>query len=257
MDKTILISNYDLQELLCYYRNFLVTNKISSLKSIDFIFGILDLYQIENDYLRKVTFDDNLKCKGVYIPEYQQIILNTSLIEAAYKLNFINFNQLIIDYFCLLLHEINHILQIRYRNSMNDAVTEILNISEYLKRISIRDKNKLHEFFPDEIDSNIRSSKIVYETFKDEESEKNLIYFLTSSLFYENTIVNSQINFLYQQLLNSTFDNNYSINSIYYGLNKSVEVIKAILDSYQTQKLCVDIEGERRLKNAIRIYHTK
>ena len=111
--------------------------------------------------------------------------------------------------------------------------------------------------FSDEIDSNIRSSKIVYETFKDGESEKNLVYFLTSSLFYENTIVNSQINFLYQQLLNSTFDNNYSINSIYYGLNKSVEVIKSILDSYQTQKLCVDIEGERRLKNAIRIYHTK
>ena len=99
--------------------------------------------------------------------------------------------------------------------------------------------------------------RIVYETFKDGESEKNLVYFLTSSLFYENTIVNSQINFLYQQLLNSSFDNNYSINSIYYGLNKSVEVIKSILDSYQTQKLCVDIEGERRLKNAIRIYHTK
>ena len=37
-----------------------MTNKISSLKSIDFIFGILDLYQIENDYLRKVTFDDIL-----------------------------------------------------------------------------------------------------------------------------------------------------------------------------------------------------
>ena len=114
MDKMILISNYDLQELLCYYRNFLVTNKISSLKSIDFIFGILDLYQIENDYLRKVTFDDNLKCKGVYIPEYQQIILNTSLIEAAYKLNFINFNQLIIDYFCLLfitfIHNLFYIL---------------------------------------------------------------------------------------------------------------------------------------------------
>ena len=152
------------------------------------------------------------------------------------------------DYFCLLLHEINHILQIRYRNNINDDVTKIMNMSEYLKKISINEKNKLHEFFPDEIDSNIRSSKIVYETFKDEESEKALVYFLTSSLFYENKSVNSQINFLYQQLLNSTFDDTYLINSVYYGLNKSVVVIKSMLDSYQTQKLCVDIEGERRLK---------
>lgn len=249
MDKMLMNYNPELERILTAYRSFLATNNINSLNSLDYIFEIINYYEISKKYLEKFEFNDSLKCNGVYIPEQRKIILNTSMLEGAHKLHFISFDQMIIDFFSLLLHEINHLLQFRYRDLVDDDIALVLNISEFLKQQSFTRKKEFHDLFPDEIDSNIRSSKLIYETEKSDIAEKNLVFYLTLSTFYKNRIVNSQIDYLYSQLFNTSFDESiHDINSVYYGLEKERDLFQAIIDSYQTHELCVDIDGGRRLK---------
>lgn len=249
MVKMLMNYNPELGRILTEYRNFLATNNINSLNSLDYIFEIINYYEISKKYFEKFEFNDSLKCNGVFIPEQRKIVLNTSLLDGAYKLHFISFEQMIMDFFSILLHEINHLLQFRYRDLVDDDIAFVLNISEFLKHQSSTRKKELHDLFPDEIDSNIRSSKLIYEVEKSELAEKNLVFFLTLCTIYKNRIINSQIDYLYEQLFNSKFDEEIgNINSIYYGLEKDKDLLQAIVDSYQSHCLCVDIDGGRRLK---------
>lgn len=171
------------------------------------------------------------------------------MLDAAYKLNFISYDQMIVDFLTLLFHEINHILQFRYRDIICDDITKILNISYHLKLSSFSKIKKIHDLFPDEIDSNIRASKVVYDTIGNEISEQNLIYFLKLSILYNDKIIYSPLEFLYNDILGIHIDETFkNVNSIYYGLRKTQGLVDAIIDSYQTHELCVDIDGERRLK---------
>ncbi|MGN1379212.1 MAG: hypothetical protein ACI4XR_02295 [Bacilli bacterium] len=249
MVKMLMNYNPELGRILTEYRNFLATNNINSLNSLDYIFEIINYYEISKKYFEKFEFNDSLKCNGVFIPEQRKIVLNTSLLDCAYKLHFISFEQMIMDFFSILLHEINHLLQFRYRDLVDDDIAFVLNISEFLKHQSSTRKKELHDLFPDEIDSNIRSSKLIYEVEKSELAEKNLVFFLTLCTIYKNRIINSQIDYLYEQLFKSKFDEEIgNINSIYYGLEKDKDLLQAIVDSYQSHSLCVDIDGGRRLK---------
>ena len=249
MEKMLMNYNDELKIIFLDYQNYLTTNHISSHKSLGYIYDIINFYEINNKYIEKVEFDFRLKCRGVFIPNQKKIIINTAMLEAANHLGFITNEQMIIDYFCLLLHEINHILQFRYRDLINDDITFLLNISEFLKVYSQGKNNELHDLFSDEIDSNIRSAKLLYEIYKNKITEQNLIYFLTLSTIYKNKIINSQLNYLYTEILKTSFNEKFqNINSLYYGLKKDEDLLQSIIDSYQTHKLCVDIDGERRLK---------
>lgn len=248
MNKILMTYSEELKKIYFDLYEHLKSNDLNTKKTMEYIFDIIEFYEINEKYFKRLEFDSNLKCKGVYIPDDKKIILNTSLLDAAYKLNFISLEQLAIDFYTLILHEINHLLQFRYRNLIFDDTTKVLNISESLKCYLHKIK-ELHDIFPDEIDSNLRSSKVVYDIIGNNLSEQNLIYFLKLSMVYKNMIINSPLEYLYNYLSNKYFDYNFeNVNSIYYGLRKSQDLFNAMIDSYQTHNLCVDIEGERRLE---------
>lgn len=249
MDKMFLCMDSELKKILIDYCNFLTLNKTSDLKSIDYIFSIIDHFDISNKFLETICFDSNISVNGLYIPDDKKIILNTAKLEAAYKLHFISHKQMVVDYFSLLLHEINHVLQFRYRHEITDEISRILGLSEILKDCSRGDLKKYHDLFPDEVDSNIRSAKVVYELGDDSISEINLVNYLMLSVMYKNTIIKSQIHFLYHFILNVNFNETFkNANRIFYGLPKDDEVMESIINSYQTQCLCIDIDNERRLR---------
>ena len=249
MEKMLMNYSDELKEIFLDYQVFLKTKSINSHGSFDYIYDIINYYGFSKKYIEKVEFDAHLKCKGVFIPNQRKIIINTSILEGAYQLGFITNEQMTIDYFGLLLHEINHILQFRYGDLVDDNITYLLNVSEKLKNYSPNKINELHDLFSDEIDSNIRAAKLLYEFNKNKMAEKNLIYFLTLSTICKNKIINSQIDYLYKELLGTSFDTKLqNVNPIYYGLEKDKNLLQAIIDSYQTHYLCVDIDGGRRLK---------
>ena len=249
MDKMLLCMDSELKKVLMDYYNFLTLNKTSDPKSIDYIFSIIDHFDINDKFLKTICFDSNISANGVYIPGDKKIILNTAKLEAACKLHFISHEQMIVDYLSLLLHEINHVLQFRYRYETTDEISRILDLSEFLKDCSHDNLKEYHNLFPDEIDSNIRSAKIIYELSGDTISEINLVNYLMLSVMYRNIIIKSQIHFLYYFILNTDFNEIFeNINGIFYGLPKNNEVMESIISSYQTQCLCIDIDNERRLK---------
>lgn len=251
-------SNDVLKKILLDYKFFLEKNSPSSFQSLDFITDIIKLYNLDISYIKSIKFDDNLKSMGLYLYKKKELVFNTSVLEAAYKFNFLSFNSFIIDYFCLILHEINHAFQFRYKYECSDNVSNILRSSDLLKKMSMEKYNYLHDLFPDEIDSNIRASKIVYELDYCKDSMINLINYLKISISLNNQIINSPIDYLYKIILNQSFriDTN-GVNSIFYGLSKSEYLISAICDSYLTHTLCVDIDKERRLNNAIGLHYTR
>ena len=249
MEKMLMKYSDELKNIFLDYQLFLNANAIDSKKSIHYIFDIINYFEISKKYIEKIEFDNQLKCNGIFFPERKKIVLNTMPFEAATHLKFITFNQLILEYFCLLLHEINHVLQIRYRDLIDDDVTFLLNTSEFLKVYSLNKKNKFYDLFPDEIDSNIRASKLLYDINQCKLTKENLIYYLTLGTIYKNNIINSPIDYLYNEILNLNFEENLqNINSIYYGLKKDDDLLQSILDSYQTHEICVDIEKERRIR---------
>lgn len=248
MDKILMTYCDELKKIYFDLYEHLKSNDLNSKKTMNFIFEIIKFYEISEKYFNRLEFDNNLKCKGVYLPEDRKIIFNISMLDAAYKLNFISLEQLAVDFYTLILHEINHLLQFRYKNLTFDNITKVLNISELLK-CYLHKAKELHDLFPDEIDSNLRPSKVVYDIIGNDLSEQNLIYFLKLSMVYKNIIINSPLEYLHKYLLNEGFDKKFeNINSIYYGLRKNQDLFNAMMDSYQTQKLCVDIDKERRLE---------
>ena len=154
MKEMLMNSNPALSEILFEYCKFLEFNTISdTTRSFDYIFDIIDYFNISDKFLRTVQFHSNSENNGVYIRSDKKIILNIAKLEAAYKLNFLSKEQFIIDYFSLLLHEINHVLQCRYRENIDDGISHILNVSDFLKTNFKNNVRMYHDFFPDEIDS--------------------------------------------------------------------------------------------------------
>lgn len=250
MKEMLMNSNPALSEILFEYCKFLEFNTISdTTRSFDYIFDIIDYFNISDKFLRTVQFNSNIENNGVYIRSDKKIILNIAKLEAAYKLNFLSKEQFIIDYFSLLLHEINHVLQCKYRENIDDGISHILNVSDFLKTNFKNNVRMYHDFFPDEIDSNIRSAKIIYEMFLSNASKINLINYLMISMLNNNFILKSQIDFLYWNILGIPYNGkDEHVNCIYYGLPKKDEIIEAIIESYQTHKLCIDIDRERRIR---------
>lgn len=154
------------------------------------------------------------------------------------------------------MHELNHLEQFRFIKEQNNAATQKIIDSIYLKELALKKYssiNSLYNFFPDEIDSNIKSLIIIYYLFKNdfkEDLENKMINLFTKFLYYKNDVINSQIKFLYQFLLNKNYDeeleNLSEIDKICYGCTKSNETINLMLKSIQTHSLKLDIY-ERRL----------
>ena len=75
--------------------------------------------------------------------------------------------------------------------------------------------------------------------------EKQLIYYLTLGIFHNGKIINSQLKYLYNLLLNKDFDEKCEslteMNRLCLGLTKSEVVMNNLINSYQTQHLCFDI----------------
>ena len=113
---------------------------------------------------------------------------------------------------------------------------------------------------PEEVNANLISSFLIYQLSSQELnicckhiSEKIFIYFLSLGLFDEENNINSQLKYLFKVLLNKEyfeyFPNLNEIDKVIYGLTKQSQTMEFIKTSYQTQKLCFDINFERRLKN--------
>ena len=59
MDKMLMNYNLELGKILMSYRNFLTTNNINSLNSLDYIFEIINYYDINKKYIEKFEFNDD------------------------------------------------------------------------------------------------------------------------------------------------------------------------------------------------------
>ena len=77
MDKMFLCMDSELKKVLIDYYNFLTLNKTSDPKSIDYIFSIIDHFDINGKFLKTICFDGNISANGIYIPGDKKIILNT------------------------------------------------------------------------------------------------------------------------------------------------------------------------------------
>ncbi len=248
MNLDFICSSKDLKVLLLDFKRYCEKYKTLTDKNcLEFISNILKIYDISRLYVESISFEPYKKVSGNYSPKDRSICFNVYELEAAYKLNFLNFEEVLNDYFCLILHEINHILQFRYKNSNNDDISGILRASDVLK---IKAGNKYFDYynlFPDEIDSNVRSAYSIYNMNILSGSEFYLIKTLFSSMNYFNTLITDQFRFLNKNILyldvNDRFD---LLNPLYYGTSKDDNLLDALITSYRTHKLCVDIENGRR-----------
>lgn len=263
-EKFDLIFSNNLNEILKSYYLYLLYNDIKAKNNVDYINYILENFNLQK-YVHNFSIENNLNSNGRFVPNINSIFINQNYLrklEIAQSLNFLNKEQIILEYFTLLFHEINHALQ--YKTMMElerSLITEILHISLFLKSVSNYNEFLFHNLFPDEINSNINSSLLVYSFVKNNlnlnldinNAEKNLIYYL--SLGYINTegvtFPCSQIKFLYSVLCNKDFcEDFYGLNDnekIFYGFSKNAEFNKKIIKSYQTQKLCFDINERKKI----------
>ena len=254
--QTFFNKNIILKQALKEYYIYLLNNEIYSNKSIDYVFEIIDSLNIEIKYLNNFTLDNNLKTDGVYLPNQKSIILNINPLLVSYHLKQLTKEQLILEYFTLLFHEINHTLQYKYQQEIKDDISNILNESNYLKTISLEKRRYLHDLFPDEIDSHLTSISFLYNFFQTNKElninikdiEPRIIYFLTLGIINKNIIINSQLNYLYKYLLNISYNKKYDnlseLDHIYYGLTKNTETMNNIIRSYKTKKLYLKLKKE-------------
>ena len=250
--KTVLFKNdNELNNIFKDYYLFLLDNDFDSKRSFEFIFNILDYLTISSKYLQTITFDSNINSFGMFIPNKKTIIINFSKLKGCYYLNFIDKKELILSYLNLIIHEITHVYQKFYKDNFCDDFSEVLRISECFRLMS-KDDFKLYYFFPDEIHANLNSSVYLYNLEKNNNLsnklnylEKRLIYYMTLGIIRNNQIINSQLKYLYKELLGIGFEEKFDslkeIDCLYLGLTKSNQCLKKILKSYETQKLCFDI----------------
>lgn len=246
----ILKLDKNLIEVLIGYYIFLVEHSTYDNNNYIYLYEILKTLDISEQYVKSIIFDDCLDSGGIYLPNEKIIVINLKELTAIKYLNFITIDEYILEYFKLLFHEINHVLQTIYRINYNDDIKKILDSSIYLKTISKQNNIYFHKYYPDEIDSMLKSSILIRDFSKFYLSkelsycEKNLIRCLKAPLYYENKIINSQYIFLYKKLCNIDTNEPYNlseIENIYYGLTKSKQTLNNILRSNQTHKLCLKI----------------
>lgn len=84
MNTDFLNSNQRLSIVLKDLKNFLKYNSISDRKCLDFISYILDIYDISKEYVNIISFDSNLRSKGLYSPIDKKLSFNVSYLETAY-----------------------------------------------------------------------------------------------------------------------------------------------------------------------------
>lgn len=253
--------NKELNEILNSYYLYLMNNNIETKQSIEYVHYVLENLDVKK-YIDIFAFENNLSCNGIFIPSNHSILISKDYlkkIQIAHSLNFLSKEKLILEYFTLLFHEINHVLQFKTIIEFNNSlITKILNISIYLKKIANYNEFLFHNLFSDEIEANINSGILIYNFAKSnpnlkidmENVEKNLIYYLTIGYINQKNILPcSQIKFLHSILLNQVFfENEYCLNDtekLLYGFSKGEETNKQLLKSYQTQKLCLDIKERR------------
>ncbi len=246
--------------LINEYYLFLKNNSIYDERNFDYIFNFLNIFDIPINYINSFKFDENLPINGVYLKDKRQIILNLKKLIIAEKYKIINREILIIEYFILLFHEIIHVLQNIYCDNYNDNKSQILKTSFNLKKEFPQYIHKYHELYPDEVNSNFRSNLLVYSyllQYKNTSEitiweEKNLIQNISRSIITNSYIINSQIKYLYKIIINMAYEEkiyDFTQNDcVSFGVTKNDITLKNIIDSYQTQILCFDINNvERRL----------
>lgn len=255
----ILFFNSSINALLNEYYRFLNIKNICSNKITDYLYYIAEILRLKK-YVSTINCDFTLPCTGAYDHINKRILLNISDILMAYKINALNFEQVIVEYFTLIFHEFNHALQCKVMSEHeNSNISDVLKLSKQLKEIAGDKRKYFHDLFPDEIDSNIKSGLIVSEFFLNNNTlyidysnlESNLIYYL--SLGYINNGVMlpvSQISFLYSNLLKEKIDEEkYKLKEfecLLYGFKKEKKLNNMLLKSYQTQRLCFDIYMEEK-----------
>lgn len=253
--KSIVFENSDnLNEIFNNYYLYLLNNNFESDGSFNYIFDVLDCVNVSSEYLKSLSFDSMLKSNGIYIPESKKIILNIDKINACHTLGIRDKTECILLYFNLLIHELTHAYQHMYKCNYRDDVSKILIDSENLKFLSNNDYN-FYSLFPDEVNANLNSSIYLYNFIKSHKDidkldfvEHILVYYLTLGLFNGNKEINSQIRYLYKELLGCDYEDKFcdfqEIDNIFCGLTKLSSTMKDLKNCYLTQKLCFDIKSE-------------
>lgn len=256
----LVLANYDkIRLILKEYFNFLSNYSISNKKSLDYVLNIFEASDLTNNYLNTIFFNSTLESNGIYDYYNKKIELNPYYLEGSFKLGYISKEEMILDYFILLMHEIIHVYQKMYIENFNTDKSRVLKLSNELK-MNLQNKINFQRLLPEEVNANLISSFLIYQLSSQELnicckhiSEKIFIYFLSLGLFDEENNINSQLKYLFKVLLNKEyfeyFPNLNEIDKVIYGLTKQSQTMEFIKTSYQTQKLCFDINFERRLKN--------
>lgn len=177
--------------LFDYYKYLIDSLNLSDKKSKDYIFYIIDLFDLKKQ-IKNVNFNSNIDCSGYYYFGNKEIMINFDEMVKFCKLDIIDKPTLLIEYFTTLFHEMIHAMQYKTLiNANNSIMVKMKKISMELKKLFF-DNFALHHLFPDEREANIESSKILYnffrtyyiENFKD--SEDNLLFYLGDG--YSKTI---------------------------------------------------------------------
>ena len=117
------------QILLEYYEYLIKTNSFFSRKSFDYIYSIVECLNIARSLLNKVVFNDNNLVNGIYLYDSKKICINISKFQ-----EFLKKEKLIIEYFLILFHELNHVLQRKKIIMCPDLNTsEIIRLSDTLR----------------------------------------------------------------------------------------------------------------------------
>lgn len=250
MDSNYLEYSTELGVILLDYFNYLKENDVYSDKSFDYVFDIVDFLNIEKKYFAEMVFDEQLKSEGVFLPQEKKIKLNLKNILMLKKLKYLSVEEYILEYYTLLLHELNHLFHYRNKRESCDDVATLLRNCDIIRLKAGQKYRDFSKFFPDEIDSYLKSSKLVdkfveYNMIKDNNSSKNrLVYYLTFNIFNGNEIINSQYDYLKYILFNEHCTNYHfsdEIQNVYYGLAKKDETINSLLDTYRSQELKIKI----------------
>lgn len=229
------------QILIEYYEYLIKTNNFFSRKSFDYIYSIVEYLNIERSLLNKVVFNDNNLVNGIYLYDSKKICININKFQ-----EFLKKEKLIIEYFLILFHELNHVLQRKRIIMCPDLNTsEIIRLSDTLRSsIDI----SFYNFLPDEIHSNLLSSTLIYQFLQENDNkylhlmEKIILSYLVCDRIKNNKIIiNSTFNYLYQSIFKKEYDEtNLKLSdyeTIVYGFEKSKTIIDELELSYKEQEI--------------------
>ncbi len=237
--------------LLNYYLYIYEKDIVQIKNNFDYINQILKILNLK---VSDIVFKSNDESFGYFNNNSKVIFINIDSLIELYINNIISKEQLIIEYFNILFHEITHLIQDNLKsNNPGSIKTEINKISNNLKILAGKDRSHIyHNLFPHEREANIESARQVYLFIKSnykhlkairKKADYNLLFFLSLDATKDNKwLPFSTFNYLYKMIVGYDFkikniENSLSeYQKIIYGFSIKNKTRKSVEESLRTEK---------------------